>query len=248
MGISVAQLEFTESTANATVYLTATSYTPAPNTLILAFVWSNGTAPLPDDGDFAGNGLTWVKISSVPANTIASPIYRLTVFRAMGTAPVTGQGVASFTGSKTGCSILIMQFSGVDTSGANGSGAIVQFVNGSEDVDPDDYTISLAPLTGLQNAVIAGFTNDFNPFDATPEALWTEQLDEGIGLPVQGAYCTYRIQTIDNSVRITPGTTGGSWGGVALEIKVAPDTGGKIRAGSGYVAASYAGLVQPPVC
>ena len=119
---------FQDST-DATSYATA-SITPTANYLVLASVTSSKSGT-PDTPTLSGNSLTWVQYNQIAYDTSGTQ-RTTTFFRAMGASPSAGALTADFGGAtQTACVIVVDQFSGVDTSGTNGSGAIVQSVTGT---------------------------------------------------------------------------------------------------------------------
>lgn len=211
-GHSFAAKVMTSATTNLTSYASA-SYTPTANALLICTVVSNKGSATADTPTLSGNGLTWVQINTT---TFDSGLKRVTMFRAMGASPTTGAVTADFGGvSQTGCHICVVEFTGVNTGGSNGSAAVVQSAvnsgNGSTSV-----TATLSALTGTTNSVYMAGGNRANPFGGTAEAGWTENNDVGLASPNAGFSDIYRIGTTDN----TPLTTISSdnWGCVAIEI------------------------------
>ena len=91
MAVTGAHLITNSSTSNATSYTTA-SMTPLANRLVLAFVLSAKTAaPSPLVPTLTGNSLTWVQVATVTFATVATGLYRLTLFRGMGASPTQGR-------------------------------------------------------------------------------------------------------------------------------------------------------------
>src|SRR6266446_3249919 len=132
------------------VTYTTASITPGANQLILAWIMNWKPADTPT---LSGNGLTWVQVNTVAWNPVADPAYRITLFRAMGAAPTSGSVSINFTKEQQSIAWSIIEFSGVDTSGANGSGAIVQNSVGSNDsAGPSGLTITLPMAIGSGNA------------------------------------------------------------------------------------------------
>lgn len=108
------------------------SIAPGRDRLILAFV-ANARAidpKNPQDNVAAepilqGNGLTWEKLLSVQVP--GRPTRRLTCLRAMGPAPTPDAVTIDFAGQKQGlCAWSLFEYHHADTSGANGSGAVLQ--------------------------------------------------------------------------------------------------------------------------
>ena len=218
--VAGSSLTIGQSSTDANSYATA-SITPGANRLILAWV-ENNKATAADLPTLSGNGLTWVQVSTVTFNTIATGFNRLTLFRAMGAAPTAGAVTISFAGvTQTACLWSIVEFSGVDTSGTNGSGAVVQSVTNRADAAAavTGLTVTLGAV-GTYNGAASGFGLDTNTA-VTPRAGWTETAaDVGTTTPVS------RIETqwIAAANATASATTTGvaDWGGIAVEIKVAP--------------------------
>src|SRR3990167_10939569 len=128
MAITQTTLTGAASTADATSYTTA-SISPGANRLILAFVYgfhSIGTDVTPT---LSGNGLTWVNINH---RGLGCSNENMTLFRAMGSSPSAGAVTIDYGANTMDAGVWsIMEFDGVDTSGTNGSGAIVQIGAGN---------------------------------------------------------------------------------------------------------------------
>lgn len=111
------------STTDGTSVLTA-SKTPTANALQLIWIASHNGSSLTGPPTVTGCNLTWVEVETQIFTTTTR---RLTLLRAMGDAPTTGQLTISF-GADTQTAFVWswLEFRDVDTSGTNGSGAIVQ--------------------------------------------------------------------------------------------------------------------------
>ena len=211
MAISGAHLTSGGDATDASSYATA-SISPGANRLVLAVIETSklaGTAPLPS---LAGNSLTWVEIANVL--TVGNS-HRLTLFRALGAAPSAGAVTITATAA-TGCAWSVAEFDGIDTSGTNGSGAIVQSVTGS-----GSSTALLATLAGfadaVNNAAYGGFGWALNAATATPGSGFTE-LGEG-GADIDRAQSEWKLGE-DTSVDATL-TISSTWAAIAVEIKAA---------------------------
>ena len=111
-----------------------------------------------------GCGLTWVPVDSVHG-AWGKPTTRL--YRAMGTSPNSGPITISYSPASTDPNWLplrvswsVSEFEGVNTSGTNGSGAIVQkgtASTGSGSSGGSSLTVNLAPFQNPANAVYGGF-------------------------------------------------------------------------------------------
>jgi hypothetical protein len=91
---------------------------------------------------------TWDQVATLTFDTQGAPVKRMTIFRAMSGAP--GSGPITITSSVTvsNAQWIVSQFGGVDQSGANGSGAIVQTGSASGD-GVDGLSV---PLSAFANA------------------------------------------------------------------------------------------------
>ena len=208
-----------DNSLGKTSYGTDSAYQPRPNSLVLAIVenyLSTGGAVLPT---FSGNGLTWVQVAT-QLFTIGNKL-RITVFRAMGSAPTSTTSIADFGATaQTACGIRIVEVLGVDTSGTNGSGAVVQSATNSSvgTSDPGSVTLGL-PVNANGNDTVMGFLSIANhyPANCTPDVGWSVLYDGGYGF-YAGSFCSYENHSVTNVWHATTGVST-SWGAIALEIK-----------------------------
>jgi hypothetical protein len=215
-------LAATASTSGATSYATS-SFTARRNSLVLLVV-VNSKASAPDTPTVSGNGLTWVQIDTYTYGSIASPVQRLTVFRAMG-EPTAGAATADFAGAtQTGCCLYVVQFHNVDTSGTNGSGAIVQTAKNRADSSTSGSVTLSALDSGARNAVFVGWGGALNSSSVMSVegggATWVEAADTGYNTPATWIGAQYLLATTDNTPTAT--FTSQNWAGIAVEIKAAP--------------------------
>jgi hypothetical protein len=137
---------------NQRVYTTA-SIAPAANALVtVAVLGRSGSGPFTPT--VAGGGMsTWTQVSSVDFNTIAAPASRLVVFRAMSASPGSGPLTITYSSSQSNAQWLVTQWTGVDQSGSNGSGAIGQVTPAQGNA----VTTLSVPLAAFANANNVGF-------------------------------------------------------------------------------------------
>jgi len=209
------------NTVNQTSYTTA-SITPTANNLVLAWV-TNTRGATPATPTLSGNGLTWVRVATVAWGTIAAPTARTTLFRAMGAAPTAGAVTINFGAGSTqnGCAWTIEQFGGVDTSGTNGSGAVVQSVTGSANNSPaaTGLSIPLAALGDPTNATAGGFSNRVNSATSiSAGASYTAFTGAAYAAPDTSIVAEWRA-TGSTTVNVTQSAVS-HIGGIAVEIKV----------------------------
>ncbi|KUI34709.1 hypothetical protein AU195_09320 [Mycobacterium sp. IS-1496] len=213
------------STGNALSYNTG-SIAPTAKALILAFVVSfrpplQGTPAPPT---LSGNGLQWQQVRTVLGGTQGNR--RLTCYRAMGDAPTPGPVAIDF-GDQTQdlCAWSLFEFTGVDTGGTAGAGAIAQSQVGTS--PGSAATLPLQPSADpTRNATAGGvmveLTNVARP--VTPGAGFTEIHEVMPRQTLQGA----TLQTQAAATGVT--TTEWSWAGnedaaaIVVEIKAPPLT------------------------
>lgn len=127
------------------------SWTPGSNELVLVGV---GQRDESISISVAGNGLTFVEIANV--DNVQGQL-GVALFRAMGASPTTGQITVTVTGNTEPVSAVVTRFSGVDTSGTNGSGAIeATATDVGPDPDNDDMLISVTTVTANAWALACG--------------------------------------------------------------------------------------------
>lgn len=194
------------------------SITPSANALILVCASSVGGLGTDLTG-ITGCGLTWVKINMAQGGGLGQT--NACIYRALGPSPTTGALTLTYNAPQNGTVVSVYQFTGVPTSGTNGSGAIAQsaVAVGTAAANP---SVNLAAFqvdgksTGFFVATKGG-AGATNPFAGTPESGWTESLDSGAtGGATCGAYISYRALTTDNTMIVTAAAA--DFGIVGIEI------------------------------
>jgi hypothetical protein len=149
---------------------------PRPNSLYLMTVASRtGITTDPVQPTVTGCGLTWVAINSIVHDTTSSSRRRVTLFRAMGSSPTAGVLTIDFASqAQTNFGWIIDVANGIDTSGTNGSGAIIQSATAI------DSSEAVATLT----ATLGAFSNSGN---ATYGAIGTGAFGNNPPVTTQGA-------------------------------------------------------------
>lgn len=218
--IYVSSLTSSSSTTDATSYATS-SITPSANCLVLATVQSRiGSGTPPNTPTATGNGLTWVTVNSVvPSNANNR---KVTVLRAMGSSPSSGAVTFDFNGqTQTHAVWSIAQFCGVDTSGTNGSGAIVQSSTAESSATGTTATVTLSSISDSSNATYGASVHFINN-DTVPGSGYTEIHDITVAENLTGFGTFWQVGT-DNTVDSTWATSS-HWGIVGLEIKTSSTT------------------------
>lgn len=197
-------------------YATA-SISPKPNQLIfLAVACSLATAP----SSISGNGLTWVEVTRVSFQTIASPAKMLILYRAMGTSPTPGVVTINFGSSMNGICWAVDQLDGVDTSGTNGSGAVGTPVTNASDSAPS-LAVTLATLAAT-SASYGAFCALTSTTTINPGSGYAELSEQTHSAPVNRLQTEWKRGT-DNTVDAeTANGTSTAWGGIAVEVLAAP--------------------------
>jgi hypothetical protein len=194
---------------------TTASFTPTANALILACVVNeiaSGTAPT--ISSITGNGLTWVLVGTA---ITPSGLNRTTLYRASSASTSTGTATITFSGAADDCVWQISEYTGQDTSGTNGSGAIVQSAVNNGGGGLTSLTVTLAAFASSSNAAVGCFGSSTNNV-LTPGAGFTE-----IGTqPSSSTRAITELDGEDTTVNVTSAST--ALQGVAAEIKVAPLT------------------------
>jgi hypothetical protein len=140
---------------------------------------------------------------------------RITIFRAMGSAPTAAGVLIDFSAvPQLACGWIITEYANANMSGTNGSGAIVQSVSASGLSTTPSAT--LAALAAADNATYGSFlVNNTSGF--TPGTGFAESAD----VNVSGLGSLMAEWRLDNSTTVNATCTNGDWGVVAIEIKVA---------------------------
>jgi len=213
--ISYASLTSGSNTANQSTAYSTASVTPSANKLILLIVLCTATALR--TMTVSGCSLTWVEEETITFNTAGTPLWRLSVFRAMGASPTTGTVDILPSASSTGMLWSLVELDGVDTTGTNGSGAIVQSVPDRTD-GVTTFAVTLAAFGSADNATFGAFGTSRNEVH-TQGAGFTQAHDVGMTAPaarVQTQYLLGNSTTVDCSW-----TNAAAVGGIGIEIKAA---------------------------
>ena len=207
--ISPTNLATNGTNTDATSVATA-SISPSANTLILASIGSEVASGTANEPTASGNGLTWVVVA-----TRVQGLHRITVFRALGASPSADALTFDFAGQTQLTFVWsVIEVSGADTSGANGSGAVIQSaVNSTSGTQV--LTVTLGAFANTANATFGFFYIDANNgFTA----------GSGFAIVAQTSCCGSRqasewVISNDTTVDITWGVSNATSAGIALEIQ-----------------------------
>ncbi len=221
---AISATDLTEGGAASSNITTATtnSFSPGANQLILAWVVSHdNNAPIVPTS-VSGNGLTWTSVTAASWNFSGGHNHdAMTLYRAMGASPTPGSVTISYSQAQQSISWSIVEFSGVDTSGTGGSGAVKQITAGTDNAaGPSGLTLTLNFATGSGNATAGGFGNT-NALAASisPGAGYTAFSEEY----VSATQSDLRAEWRPDGNQVVDATQSGSFpmGGIAVEIRAA---------------------------
>lgn len=219
MAVSGSNLAQGAADAGSFSSVASASITPSSNNLVLLTIaLRNGNSINPSVSSITGNGLTWVKVNSVVYDTTSTSRRTVEVWRALGASPSSGAVTVNFTETETAYAYSIDQFSGVDTTGTNGSGAIVQSTTNKDETPPTGITVTLAAFSDVNNATFGGF-GESNGFTQTAGTGFSILHAQASSTEV-GSLSEWKA-TNDTTVDYSLGSNTSQMGGVAIEIKAA---------------------------
>jgi hypothetical protein len=210
-----------------TAVATSGSVSPTANRLVIAAVYNaafNINQAEPPD-TVSGAGLTFELIVAQADITTAGICSSL--WRALSVTPSSGVITANWSHSMYVGTISVFEIDGIDTTGSNGSGAIVQSA-GAEDVTGSATAagVTLSAFGSANNGAVfaTGWANvGASVATCTPDTGWTEVHD--LGTDYAGAAAAAAIETQFRASNDTSAT--GTWSAagyissVAAEIKAA---------------------------
>ena len=114
---------------------------------------------------------------------------------------------------------VLLEFNGVDTSGTNGSGAVVQSAS-NKATSVTSLTVTLSAFSSSANRPVSFFNH--RVAEATTQEPGYTELDEGShGSPAAGAECEWHASTADTTPTAS-WLTAANAGGFAIEVKAQP--------------------------
>jgi len=218
MAIAAAVKTSNLSEVDGTIFNTA-SITMDASKLYLVSVASHGGPPARTVTP-SGGSLTYTSVVSTTFSTIASAAKRIETFRVMPGSGTTTAITFTWSASVGHCHWSVDEFTGIDTSGTNGSGAIVQSLSDRSD-SASGLTITLAGFGSTGNAAYGYFARAAN--ENLTEGSGFTALGETTGTETPTTSCLSEWKLNDNTVDFTATSTG-PLAGLAIEIKEA--TGG----------------------
>lgn len=218
--MAVVTSNLTSGTETSSGPWSTASVSPTSNALVLLAVSiRNGASTNPGTPSVSGNSLTWVLINSIVYDSTSGSRRAVFLFRAMGASPSSGAITITPAETDTDAAWVVDESTGVDTSGTNGSGAIVQSVtNKDESGTVSSLTVTLAAFGSTNNATYGTFGIGANTGTFTAGSGFSitaqETILNGVGIASEWK------ATNDTSVDISF-SANEFFGGIAIEIRSA---------------------------
>ena len=194
------------------------SIAPSADRLVLASVLSLVSGGGGNVPTLSGNSLTWVQIATQTFSAFSE--LRITLFRAMGASPSSGTVTIDFSAqTQDFCSWSLTEFNNVDTSGADGAGAVVQSAINS-DTAATSLTMTLAAFAEANNAThgAVGISINEAPVVGSGFSL--------LGTTAGGQGSLGSEWRSDNDTSVDMTFSSANCGGIAVEIQVGALMGG----------------------
>ena len=205
---------------NQKIYTTG-SIVPAANALITIAVIGHTSATASLDPTITGGGMSsWSVVASTTLDPQGSTAHkRLTVFRALSASPGNGPITITFPTTESNAAWVVSQWTGVNQSGSNGSGAIVQTTTGGAD-GVSSIATTLAALGSPNNVAYGVVGTNGSALGITPGAGFSEISEQK---PAEGTNTILEALFATNQTAVSA-----SWSGafnaaiLAIEIKAGP--------------------------
>lgn len=210
------------STANASTYVSPSTFTPVADLLYLLAVCHSDAAPETTVPTVTTTtGLNFVQVgSSIAFDTIASNVHRVTLFRAMKSSGlVNGTYTVTLADAGTGCAAILLEVSGgAVTTGSDGADAVRNIVTNAADATADP-NVTFGTFLQTYNAAVVCIATD-SATQPTPDATWNElgaQIFKTYATPTTGLSTQNRWYTTGAS---TVGATlaASDWGAIGVEV------------------------------
>lgn len=234
-------LDSNGTATDATSYATA-SITPTANRLVIAVGHSSRQTASATTPTLSGCGITWTQIATVPFQTIASPLNRLTAFWGWAESPSTGALTFDFGGvTQNGFSWAVFEVPLCDLT--FNDTPFFQIVTNSSDTTGTTASATLAAVStygGSYSGLIAITAIPDNP-TITPRTNWTELHDVGATTPTKRLHTQYRIMSLGVDDDASATWTGNlRWAMIAFELRAQPANYNRIvvRGNDGYIVIS----------
>lgn len=214
MALSVSVLASGGVSTDSTSYNTA-SVAPADNALCLLCVSHGLGGPSTAPTSVSGGGMAAWTAAGSPVSYDGG-VRRLDVYRALEASPGSGAVTITFAETQTFCHWVLLQFTGNDTSGANGSGAVGTPGIGTQ-ANGTSLALSIGALASSESAMVCFFGHKKN--EATNVgAGFTELFDLATTVPSMGTESQWAFNATACTATWLTSESGGGW---AVEVKAA---------------------------
>jgi hypothetical protein len=193
-GVAIDQTIFADGTTTGTTRATATFSTSATNELLLAFISSGkGTATSTVVNSVAGGSLTWVLVQRTNTQQGTAEIWR-----AFAPTTLTNITVTATFSQTVQSSMTVVSFTGVDTTGTSGSGAIGATATANAASGAPAATLT----TTRANSVVFGVGEDPTAKVARTPGV-SQSIVHQLLCGVTGQTCTLWVQQVPTLVPAT---------------------------------------------
>jgi hypothetical protein len=203
--------------ANGHTFTTA-SIAPAANALVTLAVLTHASPTAAPDPTVSGGGMTnWVVVASLPFGS-GTPLSRLTIYRAMSATPGSGPITIYSSPALGNIQWVVSQWTGVDNSGTDGSGAIAQTGSATGNA-VSGLSVALAAFSNSANAAYGVFGIASNTAIASPGSGFTTIAQQASGeSTVDDLFAEWAV----NKTPVNATWTSKDGGALAFEIKAGP--------------------------
>lgn len=205
---------------------TASTTLTANRLYLLTIVQRRGDSTDPVQPTASSTGATWEAVNSIVYDSTSSSRRRVTVLRTMVSSNQTGAITITHGSNVTDATWILDEFNGIDTSGSNGSGAIVQSATNKDEVGVTSLTVTLAAFGSTANATYGSFGWAGNPTmtAGTGFTELDEQHDSGSDIGSGTEWRSDNDTTVDMTLSVADFI-----GGIAIEIKAASAGGTAVK-------------------
>ncbi len=219
-GITHTLLTAGSNVANQAVYTTA-SIAPTANALVTIAVLGHQSSAASASPTVTGGGMSaWVEVATITFNTVGTPLKRMSIFRAMSTSPGSGPITITFPTTESNGTWIVSQWTGVNTTGTNGSGAIGQIATPNRLDAVTSISATLAALGGPNNVAYGVVGTNGSAVGINPGGSFTEISEQK---PAEGTNAILESLFAANQTVPSASWTGAFSAAIlAVEIKVGP--------------------------
>jgi hypothetical protein len=211
LAVGITSRSGTASTSNASSYA-MTAFTPAAQTLLVAFVYATGTVAA--SPTMTGGSLTWTReaVQIIGANELA-------IFWArVGGSPVSTAPTFDCTGDAgTGAIVSCIEISGYDALTRN---PIKQSKLSTGTTTSTNPNITFTSALSTNNAYFVGWYGGLTAGVSTPPTSWSENIDLAYATPSANGATGYRAGGETTSGAFTFTAASSTWQIMGVEVYV----------------------------